>query len=142
MKKKMLHPSLTLGSRKPYLDKTEEALARIDIILNTRPGDLPWNPDFGCDLTELVGESATPERVNFTKSQVERALGKWLPNASVENCELQLVTGEGQVIQHREPNVPTAEAALVSMGTEARLELKLDIEVEEQLLELGSEIEL
>jgi hypothetical protein len=46
------------------------------------------------------------------------------------------------VITHREANIPTAESALVSSGTDARLELKLDIEVEDELLELGSEIDL
>ena len=138
----MLHPSLTLGSRKPYLDKTSEALTRIDIVLNTRPGDLPWNSEFGCDLTDLVGESATPTRVDETKAEVETALSKWLPNVKVQNCEVQLVSAQGQVISHREANIPVAEAALVSQGTDARLELKLDIEVENEVLELGSEIEI
>ena len=57
--KKILHPSLTLGARRPFLRKTEGNLARIDMILHTNIGDLPRNPDFGCDLTSLVGEAAS-----------------------------------------------------------------------------------
>ena len=142
MSKRILHPSLTLGARKPYLDKTSEALTRIDIILNTRPGDLPWDEEFGCDLTSLVGETATVDRVQATRGEVETALGKWLPNGKVQSCEVQLVTAQGQVISHSEANIPVAEAALVSHGTDARLELKLDIEVEDEVLELGSEIDI
>ena len=142
MKKRTLHPSLTLGARKPYQDATQTALTRIDIILNTRPGDLPWNSEFGCDVTDLVGESSTPERVENTKGKVEKALGKWLPNAILHSCDVQLVNGLSGVVTHREANVPTAESALASSGTDARLELKLDIEVEDKLLELGSEIDL
>ena len=142
MPKKILHPSLTLGARKPYLDRTSETLTRIDIILNTKAGDLPWRPNFGCDLTSLIGEPASPEQVERTRADVQGALSSWLPNAYVRNCEAQLVTGEGQVVHYREPNLPVAEFALVSQGTNARLELKLDIEVEDEVLELGSEIEI
>ena len=142
MAKKILHPSLTLGARKPYLDKTSETLVRIDIILNTKVGDLPWNPGFGCDLTSLIGEVASPGQIEETRSNVERALGTWLPSANVRNCDAQLVTGEGDVIHYREPTLPVAEFAMVSQGTNARLELKLDIEVNDELLEVGSEIEI
>ena len=70
--KKILHPSLTLGARRPFLRKTEGNLARIDMILHTNIGDLPWNPEFGCDLTSLVGEAATPEKIDHTESEVRR----------------------------------------------------------------------
>ena len=141
--KRILHPSLTLGSRKPYLTRTEESIARIDMILKTRPGQLPWSPDFGCDLTDLIGESATEERVSATKDQVELSLRNWLPSANVLDCEVHLVTGEGQLVQtYRESNIPIAESALVALGTDAKLELRLDIEVEDEVIELGSELEI
>ena len=140
--KKIMHASLTLGARKPYLTRTEESLTRIDMILKSRPGQLPWNPDFGCDLTNLVGESATEERISYTRDQVEFALKEWLPSATVHNCDVHLVTGEGQVVSYRDHTVPVAESALVALGTDARLELKLDIEVENEMIELGSELDL
>ena len=137
-----MHASLTLGSRKPYLTRTEESLTRIDMILKSRPGQLPWNPDFGCDLTNLVGESATEERISYTRDQVAFALGEWLPSATVQNCDVHLVTGQGEVVSYRDHSVPVAESALVALGTDARLELKLDIEVENEIIELGSELDL
>ena len=140
--KKIMHPSLTMGSRKPFLNRTEESLTRIDMVLKTRPGQLPWNPDFGCDLTNLVGESATEERISYTRDQVAFALGEWLPSATVHNCDVHLVTGQGDVVTYRDHTVPVAESALVALGTDARLELKLDIEVENEIIELGSELDL
>jgi len=124
------------------MNPTEALLARLDIILNTRPGDLPWRPEFGCDLTDLVGEAATSDRVDLTENQVKRAIDVWLSDAILNNCNVHLVTGQGDVIHHREASIPTAESALVAMGTEARLEVKLDIEVDEESLEVGAELEL
>ena len=140
--KKLMHPSLTLGARKPYLTRTEESITRIDMILKTRPGQLPWNPDFGCDLNNLIGESATEERISATKDQVELSLRKWLPSANILDCDVHLVTGEGQVVTYRDSTVPVAESALVALGTDARLELRLDVEVEDEIIELGSELEM
>ena len=37
---------------------------------------------------------------------------------------------------------PTAESALVALGTDARLELRLDIEVDNDIVELGTELEI
>ena len=137
-----MHPSMTLGARKPYLNSTEAILSRLDILLNTHPGDLPWKPKFGCQLTDLVGEAATTERVDMTRGNVRRAINVWLTDAKLNNCDVHLITGQGSVIHHREPNVPVAESALVAMGTEAHLEVKLDIEVEDESLEVAAELEL
>ena len=38
--------------------------------------------------------------------------------------------------------IPVVESALVSMGTEARLELKLDLGIDDEELEVGTEIGL
>lgn len=140
--KKIMHASLTMGSRKPFLHRTEESLTRIDMVLKTRPGQLPWNPEFGCDITDLIGESATEERISATQDEVERSLRAFLPSASVLSCEVHLVTGEGQVVAYRDQSVPTAESALVALGTDARLELRLDIEVDNEIVELGTELEI
>jgi hypothetical protein len=55
---------------------------------------------------------------------------------------VHLVTGEGQVVHYRDSSVPVAESALVALGTDARLELRLDIEVENEVIELGTELEI
>ena len=140
--KKIMHASLTMGARKPFMTRTEESLTRIDMILKTQAGQMPWKPAFGCDLTDLIGESATEDRIRATQQEVQRTLRKWLPSAKVLSCDVHLVTGEGQVIHYRDSSVPVAESALVALGTDARLELRLDIEVENEVLELGSELEI
>ena len=66
--KRILHPSLTLGARQPMLSKRESTLARLDMVLHSRVGDIPWRPEFGCDVTGLIGEPATPS--NSTNDSV------------------------------------------------------------------------
>ena len=140
--KKILHPSLTLGARKPYLSQRESALARLDMILHTRQGDLPWKSQFGCDVTGLVGEPATPDKLNETKAIVENTIQRWLPDANVKECQVQLVSLGGYANTYRDVSIPVAESALVAMGTEAGLELKIDLEIEEEILEVGTEFDL
>ena len=140
--KKILHPSLTLGARRPYLSQRETALARLDMVLHTRQGDVPWKPRFGCDVTRLVGEPATPDKINETKGVVRGAIRRWLPDVEIKECQVQLVNLGGYANTYRDASIPVAESALVAMGTEAGLELKIDLEVEEELLEVGTEFDL
>ena len=78
--KRILHPSLTLGARDPFLSqKTAQWRAWI-WCCNPESGDIPWRPDFGCDVTGLAGEPATPARVQETRALVERTIQEWLPD--------------------------------------------------------------
>ena len=140
--KKILHPSLTLGSRKPFLSQRESALARLDMILQTREGDVPWSPRFGCDVTGLIGEPATPDKINETRAIVENTIQRWLPGATVNKCQVQLVSLGGYANTYRDVSIPVAESALVAMGTEAGLELKIDLEFDQEILEVGTAFDL
>lgn len=140
--KKILHPSLTLGARKPFLSQRESSLARLDMILQTRQGDVPWNPNFGCDVTGLIGEPATRDKINETKAIVQNTIQRWLPDATVNECQVQLVSLGGYANTYRDVTIPVAESALVAMGTEAGLELKIDLEFDEEILEVGTEFDL
>jgi phage baseplate assembly protein W len=140
--KRILHPSLTLGARKPYLSQRNSTLSRLDMVMHTHVGGLPWRPNFGCDLTGLVGEPATPSRINEARTAVSSAISRWLPEANVNECQIQLVANEGSSATYREVGIPVAESALVSMGTEARLELKIDLEIEDELIEIGTELDV
>ena len=139
--KKILHPSLTLGARKPYMSNRNSTLARLDMVMHTQVGGIPWRPGFGCDLTGLIGQPATPSRINEARSAVSSAINNWLPEAYVNECQIQLVSNEGQSATYRDVSIPVAESALVSMGTEARLELKIDLEIEDELIEIGTELD-
>jgi phage baseplate assembly protein W len=140
--KRILHPSLTLGARKPFLSQRESTLARLDMVLHSRVGDIPWRPDFGCDVTGLIGEPATPSKIQETSSLVERTIHKWLPDVMVNDCEIQLIHAGGVANTHREAGIPVAESALVAMGTESNLELRLDLEVENEVLEIGTDFDI
>ncbi len=140
--KRILHPSLTLGARKPFLSNRDSILARLDMVLHSRVGDIPWRPEFGCDVTGLVGEPATPARIQQTRALVERTVQEWLPDVTVNDCAVQLVHSGGVANTHREVGIPVAESALVAMGTESNLELKLDLEVDNEMLEIGTDFDI
>jgi|GEM_PF-2193957 len=140
--KRILHPSLTLGARKPFLSQRESTLARLDMVLHSRVGDIPWRPDFGCDVTGLIGEPATPSKIQETRALVERTIHEWLPDVMVNDCEIQLIHAGGVANTHREAGIPVAESALVAMGTESNLELRLDLEVENEVLEIGTDFDI
>lgn len=140
--KRILHPSLTLGARQPMLSQRDSMLARLDMVLHSRVGDIPWRPDFGCDVTGLVGEPATPSRIQQTTALVERTIQEWLPDVTVNDCSVQLVHSGGVANTHRETGIPVAESALVAMGTESNLELKIDLEVENEVLEIGTDFDI
>jgi phage baseplate assembly protein W len=123
-------PALTLGDRRPFL-AGEDALAwRVRTVLETRPGDVPWRPDFGCDLSSLVGQPATIQRVNEARWRVEEAIRRWIPEAGVVRCDVRVVVfDEGGRGRHPR-TVPLAESALMSLGSQAALEVELDVETE------------
>ena len=138
--RKILHPSLTLGARKPKVSNAESTLARVKMVLHTVKGDVPWRPYLGCDISTLIGEAATPERINIIKKAVVRALEDWVPHAEVRGCTIQLINESSLVSHHREPGIPTAESALVAMGTQVKLEMKIDLNVEGEPIEVGTEV--
>jgi len=139
--KKLLHPSLALGAHKPYMSPEDGLVTRIQIVLETRPRQLPWNPDFGVDLSNLIGRAATPQRVNEARFKVEGAVRKWLPGMDLKDCRVNAVTNLGSVSTHRERTIPVAESALVALGTEARLEVELDIETEAGIMSVEAAVE-
>ena len=139
--KRILHPSLTLGARKPFLRLDESLVERIQLVLETRPGQLPWKPTFGCDLTSFIGEAATPQRIKEARWRGESAVRQWLPGMDLKDCRVNAVTNLGTVGAHRERQIPTAESALVALGTEARLEVELDIQTEAGMMSVEASVE-
>ena len=121
----MLRPNLTIGAARPWVHGDEELLERVRLVLETRPGQLPWRPEFGCDLESLVGQPATSGRLTEVRWRVERALARWLPDVNVERCVVR-------AIPHDSPGLvaattPVAESALLGLGTQADLEVSLEL---------------
>ena len=121
-------PSLPLGRRSPYLDSEQALASRIRTVLETRPGRIPWRPTFGCDLSGLVGQPATVQRLNEARWRVEEALRRWIPEANVIRCQVRVVNYTDPGTLRGYHHVPLAESALLSLGIEAGLEVLIDVE--------------
>ena len=66
---------------------------------------------------------------------------QWLPGVDMKDCRVNVVTDIGTVNTHRERQIPTAESALVVLGTQARLEVELDIETEAGMMSVEATVE-
>lgn len=116
-----------------------EALAdRVRMVLDTRPGRIPFMPEFGCDLGALVGGAATEARLTEARLRVQSALSRWIPDAPVAKCEVRIseVTGANDA----DPWVPVAEKAMASGGVAVTLEIHLVLQTPEGLVALDAQI--
>ncbi len=121
---------LPLGERQPYVSDEAALAQRIRMVLETRPGQVPWRPDFGCDLASLVGQPATVQRLNEARWRIEEAVRRWVPEAEVLRCNVRAVADENGAGSLRYREVPIAESALTSLGSQAVLEIQLDVQTE------------
>ncbi len=121
-----LDTALTLGPA-PFGRRGVSLGERVQAILTTRPGRLPWRPDFGCDLEGLVGYPVTPDLLSYARSQITSALKVWLQGVEVERVDVRAIpVGSGHDLRHQR-TVPVAEAALLAMGVQALLEVEVEI---------------
>ena len=130
MSRAMLHPALFLGERRPYLSAEEALATRIRMVLETRPGKVPWQADFGCDLASLVGKPATAQRLNEARWRIEESIRRWVPEAEVLRCHVRISTDATPMGRRRPREVPLAESALMSLGKQAVLEVELDVKTD------------
>lgn len=123
---RMLDPAVPLGSLRPEIDGLAALEARLRLVLETRPGRLPWRPDFGCDLEFLIGEPASPQNLARAEFHVQQALARWLPDVTTRR-----LTVTAQPIAAgptgSSPTAPPGEGALVSLGTQAVLVVRLEL---------------
>lgn len=120
-------PGAPLGVGQTLRDAASALEQRVRLVLETRPGDLPWRPDFGCDLGGLVGQPATAARLQDLRWRVEAALRRWIPDARVRSCRVRLLREEP--LGAPDP-LPTAEAALLRLGPQCAVEIDLQLQVE------------
>lgn len=125
-----LHPTLSLTRPAGELLGEASVAARVQVVLETRPGSVPWEPEFGCPLDDLVGAPATSQRLSEMRWRIQSALARWLPEAKIARCEVAAVrvtAGEGA---RTWAVAAPAEAALLSLGAHVALEVEMDIETE------------
>ncbi len=129
-----LKPALLLGvpagaESVSFASAEERAASRIRAILETRPGQMPWRPDFGCALDDLVGKPATPGNIDAAKSAIRHSITKWAPDLMIRRLDVRAVPVEGLSGNLRLPTVPLGETALLSLGAQARMEVRLEVDV-------------
>ena len=121
--------AVPLGGAQPLLAGSEALEARLRLLLGTRPGDLPWRPEFGCDLGGLLGQPATEARLQEARWRIEAAIRRWIPGIRVGTCRIR-VAPEGEIA--RDPRgLSVAESALLRLGVQAAIELEIGVVFEE-----------
>ena len=136
----LLPPDARIGASVSRLERGQRTIARIRSILETRPGTLPWRPDFGVDLASLVGSALTQSQLDRVRAAVEAALDQWAPDIEVIGCEVHAVTAFGASPGGRDRTIPLAEGALVRLGTQASLRVDLSLRTDEGELNLSATI--
>jgi phage baseplate assembly protein W len=66
----------------------EQASSNIKNLLLTRKGERVAQPNFGCDLWNILFEQITPDTFDNVKETIIEAMGIWLPYISVENINV------------------------------------------------------
>lgn len=120
-------PSVPVGVDRPWLHGDQALATRVRMVLETRPGQVPWRPDFGCDLESLVGESTTGELISKARWRIEAALRQWIPDATVDKVEVAAVPAADQYVGGPNRQVPLAESALLTMGVQASLQVDVEL---------------
>lgn len=85
-------PKLLLGRGEPSYSGSTALRARATLLLRTRPGELPWMKDFGCDLGAALGHPATPAALQQLEGAAREALARFMPDVEVTRCEARRVS--------------------------------------------------
>lgn len=134
----ILQPLGMIGAPSPWLNGEQEVVERVRLVLETRPGRLPWRPEFGCDLDGFVGQPATSARMREVQWCIEQAITRWVPDIQVQRCEVRISAVDGLGVPH--PTTPRAESALLSLGAQATLEVSLDLRTSTGTLNLHASL--
>lgn len=117
-----------------------ELASRVRLVLETRPGQLPYLPEFGCDLEGLLGATASEPRLAEVKLRIVGALQRFVPGVRVRSCEVRS-TPIGRAGASWRDHAPIAEVALASAGISSRLEVHVVVETDDGPIEIETELE-
>lgn len=123
----IFEPSLPLGNPFPFLEGDAALAMRVRMVLETRPGRVPWRPDFGCDLSGLVGFPATPDLLAKARSAIQNALKAWIRDVTILRVEVRATPVTGGHGASAYGAVPVAESALLTLGVQAILEADIEL---------------
>ncbi len=136
----LLPPDARIGAAAYRAARGQRTVSRVRAILETRPGTLPWRPEFGVDLARLVGAALTRQQLEDARAAIVDAIATWAPDIQVIDCEVSAVTAFGAGPGQTDRTIPLAEGALVRLGTQASLRIDLSLRSEEGDLNLQATI--
>lgn len=119
---------LSLSLLRPEPSKLDALVDRVRILLETRPGTLPYAPRLGCDLDGLARGAVTPSRIAETQARIDGVLSRGLPSGVLGGTEVR-VSSVSAATAAGGP-VPFAERALASTGARATLEVRVQLRTE------------
>lgn len=129
--------SLTLSAVRS-LTPTQVLAERVRMVLETRPGRLPYQPEFGCDLEPLAGGTSAQPRLAETRLRIQTALARWIPDVTIVSCKVELIDLEGA--QPGDATIPLAERMLTSKGVSAVLQVRIVLETPEGPVSLEAQL--
>lgn len=142
MSRRLLPPSASLLHPETGPATDDAVIAqRVRTVLETRPGDVPWRPRFGCRLDRFVDQPLTAETISGVRNEVRRALSRHLPDVSVIDVKIDVLTGLGTRRLRGLRQLPVAERALVQLGTHATLDVDIELKVDGRVLFLEARIQ-
>jgi len=135
-----LEPTLRIGGRPAALTGRAALSYRVLTVLSTQPGLLPWRADFGCRLTDLVGQPASPAVLTEAEWRVRSALARWVPDATLLSCRATAIPLQGPVADRAVRQPP--EYGLLALGGEALLRISVQLSTPEGALPLTLDLRL
>ena len=114
-------------------------VGRARLILETRPGRMPWSPRLGVDLDDLAQGAASPGQIARTRAAIEDALREGLPEGALQDVELLITRVEAATAAGGQ--VPFAERALASAGARATLEVRVRLRCQGATVTLASRMD-
>lgn len=57
-------------------------------IVSTKKGERPFNPEFGCDISNQLFENISPASAFAIKYSIENAVGRWEPRVLIRKVEV------------------------------------------------------
>ncbi len=125
------------GERRRTVRGADAWVERLQILLSTRPGQLPWRPTFGVDLDWLVGQPLNGVNLSLLQWRVQSAVAEWLPQLDVRKLDVKVVSDYERARNGRDRTVPIAESALLPYGAGGVVEISLDVVSPEGPIDFG-----
>jgi phage baseplate assembly protein W len=91
-------PAFVRGAGVKMLDAEDDIRSSLQVLLATRIGERVMQPEYGCNMDDMVFEAMTTSFQTFMKNQIEKAILSGEPRIDLQNVDLQTQNAVGGVI--------------------------------------------